>query len=145
MDNQMQLRTFSWNKELETGIEIVDSQHKDFIKNANKFIIKVRFNKANEGMAEEFEFLKDYLLYHFQTEETFLFDSGYPDFTSHQAEHLQIKFETKRIGTIMAFEEDKKKVLDEFTAFINSWIISHIMGSDLKFANYYKNSDNHIK
>lgn len=128
---------FSWKKELETGIEIVDSQHKEFLKHANKFLIKVRAGKIDEGIEEEFEFVRHYLLYHFQAEETFLLDSGYEDYKKHQAEHLELKFRAKE-AELRICNAKGEEVIKEFASFINSWVIQHILKSDLLFASYYK-------
>lgn len=126
-----------WKTELETGIEIVDSQHKEFMKQANKFVIKCLAGKVDEGIREEFDFLENYLQYHFQTEETFLFDSGYPDYEKHQAEHLQLKFKTKQVGSMLE-GDDLEEVLNYFSEFVNEWIVGHIMGDDLDFSNYFR-------
>lgn len=134
---QEELYIYPWSRDLETGIEILDSQHKKFLMHVNQFIIKIRAGKAEEGIIEEFEFIKDYLMYHFQTEETFLFDSNYEGYKEHQAEHLQMKFKTQMIENSLK-EEDPEKVVAEFVTFVNDWVVNHILNSDLKFSKYYK-------
>lgn len=128
---------FAWDSELETGIDIVDNQHREFIKQANAFIIRLWFDKGMEGVAEEYDFIRQYLQYHFQTEETFQFDSGYPAYKEHQAEHLQMKFKAKEVEIMMA-ESTEEEILEKFYDFIKMWVIHHIMDSDLKFSRYYK-------
>lgn len=129
------LRIFPWNKELETNIEIVDQHHKEFLKQANKFIIKVLAGKTEEAVEEEFEFIKDYLLYHFQVEETFQYESGYPEYKLHQAEHLQMKFKTKALE--VAINNKNEGEVDIFVSYINDVIVNHMLDWDLKFIQYY--------
>ncbi|QIB69580.1 hemerythrin family protein [Aminipila butyrica] len=131
------LHTFLWDKKLETDIELVDSQHKEFLKRANTFIIKLLADKPEEGVREAFEFVNDYLQYHFQAEETFLADSGYPAFEEHQAEHQRMRFKSKEMEALIA-EGDCQKITKEFTEFINNWVINHILSSDRRFAIYYR-------
>lgn len=128
---------FVWDKNLETGIPIVDDQHKNFIIHANKFIIRLLSNKGKEGLEEEFDFIRQYLQYHFQTEEAFQFDSGYPGYKEHQAEHLRLKFKEKEVEIMMA-EGTEAEILEKFHAFIEMWVINHIMDCDLKFSLYYR-------
>lgn len=137
---EQELHIYPWSKELETGIEILDSQHKNFLMHANSFIIKTKAGKANEGIREEFEFIKDYLMYHFQTEETFLYENKYDKYGEHQAEHLQMKFKAKMIENALE-EEDPEKVVKEFVEFVNEWVVNHILKSDLEFSRYLNNSD----
>lgn len=132
------LHIFSWTKELETGIELIDKQHKAFLMQANKFIIKILSQKIDEGIKEQFDFLEGYLQYHFQAEESYILDSGYEDYRGHQAEHLRIKFETKKLEEMMYTAKSQEEIADEMMNFINNWIVAHIMDSDLKFAKFYK-------
>lgn len=136
---EQDLHIYPWSKDLETGIEILDDQHKKFLMHANRFIIKIKAGKAAEGIWEEFEFIKDYLMYHFQTEETFLYEKNYDKYGEHQAEHLQMKFRTKMVGNALK-ENDPEKAVKEFVEFVNEWVINHILKSDLEFSRYLKSS-----
>lgn len=126
-----------WSHELETGIELIDSQHKEFLKNANKFIIKLRAEKEVDAAMEEIGFLQNYLLYHFQAEETFQFESGFDNYLKHQAEHKQLTFQVKEMSTKLKVNNFSSQSIDDFCAFINKWVMGHILNSDLEFARYY--------
>lgn len=126
----------AWKKELETGIEEIDRQHKDFLIMANKFIIRYRAEKGSEAALEELEFLKDYLFYHFHVEETFQAESNYPGYLDHQAEHKHLVFKVKEMGYYLN-HSDSSSAVDDFAAFINEWVVGHIYKSDLEFSRYY--------
>lgn len=126
-----------WNEKLTLGIEIVDEQHYEFLKRANKFIIKYLAEKKEEAVKEELEYLQDYLQYHFQTEETFQYESIYPDYLKHQAEHKQLIFRVKEMTIKLLDMENREMIMKDFADFIQDWVINHILTSDLKFANYY--------
>lgn len=134
------MHIISWNKELETGIESIDSQHMQFLKKANKFVIKFLADKKSEAAIEELEFLKDYLLYHFQIEETFQFDSDYPGYLDHQAEHKFLAFRIKEMAIALqeSDSENGEEALARFADFINEWVYGHILNLDLEFAKYYR-------
>lgn len=129
-----------WYKELETGIQIVDEQHKKFFKEANKFAIKYLAEKKSEAALETLEFLQQYLHYHFQTEETFQHESSYPLYLEHQAEHKQLTFKVKTMAVALqtATDDNLEDVMQQFSNFINDWVTKHILDSDLRFSYYYK-------
>lgn len=126
-----------WKKELEIGIELIDKQHKEFLMNANKFIIRVRAQKEIFAIVEELEFLENYLLYHFQAEETFQVQSQYPDYLNHQAEHKFMKFKVREMSTLLTEQNFSEESICMFCKFINEWITNHILNEDLRFSQYY--------
>lgn len=130
----------SWNKELETGIEILDEQHRSFLIKSNKFVIKSLSLNGAEAALEELEYLKDYLFYHFQTEESFMVDSEYPEYGDHQAEHKRLEFQVKEMSILLEEigNDDRQEALERFSGFINEWVVNHIMNLDLKFAKYHR-------
>lgn len=126
-----------WKKELEIGIELIDKQHKDFLMNVNKFIIRVRAKKEVFAITEQLDFLEYYLLSHFQAEETFQFESEYPNYLGHQAEHKHLKFKVKEISILLKTHDFSEASIDEFCKFINHWVVGHMLKGDLDFAKYY--------
>lgn len=136
------LNVIPWNKELETGIEILDEQHMNFFKMSNRFAIKYMANKKTEAVMEELEFLEDYLMYHFQTEETFQIESNYPGYLDHQAEHKRLIFQVKAMSVALknADKSNREKVLQDFAEFVNDWVKKHILNLDLDFSLFYKSS-----
>lgn len=127
-----------WKKELETGIKLIDEQHMEFIKRANAFFIKVRADRQKDAAREQLEFLQNYILYHFQAEETFQVESDYPGYLCHQAEHKSLVFKVKEMSIMLNTSNFSKESVDSFCAFITNWVITHILNYDLGFAKYYK-------
>ena len=126
-----------WDKDIETGIELVDQQHREFIMKANKFIIKVRAEKNIEAAKEEIGFLENYLLYHFQTEEAFQFESHYPDYLNHQAAHKNLKFQVQEMSTKLKVYDFSDEAVIMFYEMVITWIMDHILVMDKDFAIYY--------
>lgn len=125
-----------WNKDLETGIEEIDSQHMEFLIMANRFLIRYRAEKKSEAALEELKFLQEYLLYHFQMEETYQFESQYPEYGDHQAEHKQLGFKVLEVAIALR-DSGNMEAIDNFAVFVNDWVIHHMMVSDLRFTKYY--------
>lgn len=134
------MNIFKWDKKLEFGIELIDNQHKEIIEHVNAFLIAYKCGNAQEKTKECLSFLAQYILYHFQSEEAFQVECGYPGYRDHQARHsylaTQVKFHTVNIEAANFSLESVKAFYD----FLNSWIIDHIMTEDMALAIYYKNS-----
>lgn len=134
------MNIFKWDSKLESGIELIDSQHKEILAHVNAFLIAYKCGETHKKTQECLDFLKNYILYHFQSEEAFQVDCGYPGYRDHQARHsylaTQVKFHTVNIES-SDFSLDSVKA---FYDFMNSWIIDHILVEDMAFVSYYKNS-----
>ena len=63
-----------WDKKYETGIDVIDFQHKILLERTNDLIELVNKNETQDNMFPILIFLEDYTHYHFDTEEQF-FDS----------------------------------------------------------------------
>lgn len=63
-----------WDKKYETGIDVIDFQHRILLERTNDLIELVNKNETQDNMFPILIFLEDYTLYHFDTEEQF-FDS----------------------------------------------------------------------
>lgn len=131
------IRVFPWKKELETGIDTIDKQHMEFLKHANKFMILLSSGKAEEGIKEEYEFLKEYLKTHFETEEAVMLESGYPHLADHAGEHSKLTAQTAKLDHMVRTAEEETMIANVFASFVKDWFISHIMISDKLFSDYY--------
>lgn len=129
---------FKWSHDLDTGIPLVDRQHREIIEAANRFFIRCKCGKDKAAVKDCLAFLQQYILYHFQTEEAFQLDCSYPSYKAHSAHHLaiatQVKFFTVRIES----SDYAPQVINEFYKFLTDWIKSHIYKEDLDFTHYYQ-------
>lgn len=132
------MNLFAWNKGLETGVELLDEQHRNFFKKANAFFIQVRLKQNLSACTEELRFLENYLLYHFQAEEAFMIESSYPDFLRHQAIHGMMKMKAKAVFVQVQQDQYSDSSMQMFAEFIQEWIKGHIFHDDLDFCIFYK-------
>ncbi len=131
---------FGWDKELESGIDIIDQQHKKMIQTANIFFIRYALKKEKEieGAKKELEFLHDYTLYHFQAEEAFQVECGYSGYLEHQAVHKMIAQKLKFLSVELEASNFSKEKMEEFRNFVKTWIVDHVLLEDKKFVQCYK-------
>lgn len=127
-----------WNKDLETGHELMDSQHKELLRAANSFFIKCKMNKHRNAASEHLDFLVNYIQYHFQAEESIHIDSKYPEQKNHHALHKMISFEVTKYTVLLRDSDFAEPVMRQFYEFVIAWIKNHILVKDVEFAKYYQ-------
>ncbi len=123
-----------WNKELELGIPEIDKQHKKLVDMLNNFYTELEEGHKREAAEHFLKELEEYLSYHLDYEENYMEEIGFPELENHKKAHEMFK---------KIFIEEKErylngdeKALREIIAFAFSWLFSHIMKTDRKYAKY---------
>ncbi len=75
-----------WKDELNTGISVIDGQHKRIVTYINQ-LHEVSENGENTGVTEIITALVDYTISHFAFEESLLEDAGYKILPEHVQKH----------------------------------------------------------
>lgn len=129
---------FEWKKEYETGIEVIDEQHKELFKIANEAynllkndIILDKYDKVIEIINK----LLDYCEYHFSTEEKHLLDIGYKKFLSHKVQHEEFIKELRN-ADLEKIDQNQDEYIMKILEFFVKWISEHILARDMDYVNY---------
>lgn len=128
---------FQWDKNLECGIALVDTQHKKLIESANQFFIRHKCGKGREAVKECLGFLEQYILYHFQTEEAFMTECDYPQYRPHQAIHMAVAKEVQFRSVKLEDSGYAAADVEGFYTFLCDWIKDHILVHDMAFSRFY--------
>jgi hemerythrin-like metal-binding protein len=121
-----------WTEEMSVGVQVIDDDHKkliDMLNDLNDGVITGKNNRSLEGVIEG---LLRYTKYHFDREERFFAETGYPGGAAHKAEHDLL---TRRVSNLQTrFEAGQSLELSlEALAFLKDWLTGHIMGSDQRY------------
>jgi len=125
-----------WSKEMELGIPEIDEQHKKLVDMLNEFYHELEEGHRDEAVHHFLEELEKYLQYHFEYEESLLQRINYPDTPNHKKTHEMFKKLYRE--EIEKFLKGDTKALRELVAFTLSWLYTHIMRTDKKYANFMK-------
>lgn len=131
---------FKWDDSLALGIQTIDSQHMDLLRELSKLMDNLSMGYM-ESVRAALEFLQDYTVEHFSQEEKFMLRYLYPDFYAHRDEHshyikkiYDYKIRLRDEGVSEALVEEIKKELGE-------WFVNHIKHTDMRLGAYLKQID----
>ncbi len=124
-----------WESIYSVNVKEIDNQHKKLFSIINHlFEIKKDFSKKNA--IKVIKELKDYGIYHLNTEEKYFKKFNYQDKKLHILQHDMYK------EKIIEFEEKINKskeitVFKELTEFLRNWWLNHIQNSDQQYSKFF--------
>lgn len=127
-----------WKTDLETGLKVIDDQHRELFCRFNKLLAACKAGKGRDEVMKVLLFLNDYIRSHFSEEETLQRQFNYPGYPAHQALHC---------GFIKTVEELERQFKDEgvnvslviqTNQMMVNWLTQHIGRMDQEFAAFVR-------
>ena len=124
-----------WSSRFETGIDLIDAQHQSLFEAINKLADSFRAGNSKSQVKASLDFLVDYTMEHFQSEERFMRDMNYPRLAEHMGQHAQLMEQVRDLQMDLM---DGKPVIMEVTIFLAEWLKAHIHDSDMAYVYFMK-------
>lgn len=129
---------FAWKDSFSSKIEEFDNQHKKLFELGNQlyFLVKNEADQDNyDEIMQTLQDLKEYTLYHFESEEKLMEKYRYPKLFSHKIEHESF---IRKLQELLKkdVDADQVKVTLEIIQFIADWIENHILKSDSQYGEF---------
>lgn len=115
-----------WTQDLESGIPVIDEQHKRIVGFINA-LDHASKTGSTEEVNEVLEGLLDYTITHFEFEEELQEKAGYPFLKAHRRVH---EIFMRKIAGIRERANKGEIVLPELLSMLKVWLSSHIKGDD---------------
>ncbi|MGY4532546.1 hemerythrin [Pseudomonas sp. TE3786] len=126
-----------WQEDLNTGIPIIDDQHKRIVAMINLLIHANENNHSREEVGEVLGELVDYTLSHFAFEEALLEEAGYAFTRPHKRVH---EIFTVRVSEFNMRFQAGEDVTQELINLLSRWLFNHIRNDDKAYAQTVKNN-----
>ncbi len=130
----------NWSSELETGIEVIDQQHRRIVDLINQLYVAQR-DHSREVIGEVLSELVDYTLSHFAFEEELMEEAGYVFGQAHKRVHETF---TRRVSEYRMRFEAGEDVTDELRSMLSRWLFNHIRNDDKAYSESVKWYLNHF-
>jgi len=127
-----------WNNDLSVGIELIDQQHKDWLKHFNDAAESIESNLSASQTVKTLNFLIDYTEVHFSTEEKSMLKNKYPDYEEHKRHHDELRQTLTNLINEYRDEGPTNLLSDSVETLMSNWFIKHIQEIDKKFIDFIK-------
>lgn len=126
----------AWTSNLDTGIEVIDRQHKRIVEYINQ-LHDARLTQNREVIGRIIDDTIDYTLSHFGFEEALIEDAGYEFVRPHRRVH---ELFIKRINEYKKRFDDGENVMEELHSLLSRWLFNHILNDDAAYVAAVKSS-----
>ena len=134
--------SMEWSIDLETGVAVVDEQHREYFNLLNHYLEKATEKTSGSAqgfdLLQKFKFLYEYAEEHFSTEEALMTEARYPDYESHRGEHLHFLKHVEELYSQMKTSGFSSSIGREVNYYIIEWFVEHIRFTDKKLAVFLK-------
>lgn len=121
-----------WKESYELGVCHIDVQHAKLFEIADRAynllindFVTDKYDKIIEILGE----LKEYTVFHFNSEEEYMLSIGYKKFLSHKVEHENFIKEINNIN-LDKIDINQDQSVKEILEFVVDWIDKHILNQD---------------
>ncbi len=127
-----------WNDNLSVGVVEIDNQHKELIKRKHFLDEAIAHGRGAEELDKLCRFLESYIVMHFELEEFYMNQYGYPGYHEHHGIHVDF------IARFFAFKAKIEKqgntdeIVRQVGSFIGDWLSTHILHEDQKLGAFLK-------
>ncbi len=118
----------TWGEKLETGLTVIDNQHKHWVGLINQLDQAMVEGRGLEQLVETLNALLEYTHSHFRTEEVLMERHGYEDLALHRREHRvftdQVEIYRDRL------ELGQNILTVQVMQYMREWLVTHVTGTD---------------
>ncbi len=131
---------YVWRKELEVGVETIDSQHREMFRAFNSLLSEP--GKPDSVVPGEVPwmigFLEDYVVNHFGMEELYMRRHNYPGYAEHKAEHNRFIAMFYDLRDEIDAEGITPAAAQRIAATVGDWLVGHIGVTDRELGKFLK-------
>ncbi len=129
----------NWGPEFETGIDIIDQQHRRIFDYLQEIDHAITAQQAEE-VEKVVRALIDYAISHNTFEESLMENAKYPLLGPHHEVHESFRTRALAYNTRLEKGEDTFRVAREVRTDIALWLMNHIKADDQHYVPYVKKS-----
>lgn len=123
-----------WKESYRIGIDCIDKQHIELFHMTDNLLKAIETNAGKAVYQQTIEFLKSYVVLHFQDEEAYQASVHYSGIEAHKKAHrdftqLVLEYETKLVQS-----DYDIRIVKDLAGTLTAWLIYHVADADQKIA-----------
>jgi hemerythrin len=119
-----------WKDSYSIGVDLIDEQHKELFHRVWEFARVIRSSENWEDRLEQvketMDFMKDYVITHFNDEEEYQEEINYPDIEIHKQAHAKFREGINQYVELFEKEGLTEEKIQEFGGKLMTWLIVHV-------------------
>ena len=128
-----------WNESLASGSTEIDSQHKELFNRVNSLLNALeRGTAGREEVSKIIQYLTEYVVFHFGTEEQHMAKYTYSSMSAHKAQHQQFVKSFMKLKERMLMEGINAGLTEDTKQLVVDWLLNHIKYSDRALGMFLK-------
>jgi|TARA_Y100000310_G_C20681205_1_gene816069 hemerythrin len=132
------MERIEWSDEFNMGVGLFDQQHKALLHLVNRLIDSSGVSDDQAIVADVMAELLRLAYDHFDYEEKFMVQYGYPDYEAHKKQHLDFIHKTQALSE--AAQLRVHGVPEWLLIHVRKWFGEHIREEDMKYKTFLKES-----
>ena len=129
------MEKIAWDETFSVGVRDLDAQHKQIVSLVNILIEMSDTEVDSEIISDTLTKMTQYAIDHFKTEEQYMLEYGYPEYSSQRKQHLE--FKRKTVDLCMETMAHKVTVPTEIFTYLRLWWTNHILQEDMKYKKFF--------
>lgn len=129
----------AWDEGCRVGIQKLDDQHKGLFSTLNK-LHDILMSHGDSALVDtELANLMRQTRAHFETEEKFMLEHGYPGYQMHKVMHELLLQQLEDVLTLESGDYEQPWIERlEHADFLHAWLVAHILDEDKKIGAFLK-------
>ena len=123
-----------WKDNYALGVDQLDSQHRQLL-GATEDLLRAAAQEGQQQCTQckqAVAFLKDYTVVHFQAEEQYMAQTGYPGLEAHRALHREFAENLRQTELELMRQDYRGEAVGKLARDMTRWWMFHIMREDKK-------------
>lgn len=137
------VESIGWTKEFETGVDILDAQHRRYVELLNDYLVKASDSTMAPDdkviqLVEALNVLRQSSEKHFSIEESIMNNAEFPDIEPHQEEHAYFIRHLQELSDNLETNGFSPELSQQVNYYIVEWFIQHILLLDMQLIDFLK-------
>ena len=133
--NGFDMEKITWDESLSVGVRVLDAQHKQIVMLVNTLIEMSDTKVDSEIISDTLTKMTKYASDHFEREEQYMIEYGYPEYSIQKKQHQE--FKRKTVDFCMETMAHKVTVPTEIFSYLKLWWTNHILQEDMKYKKFF--------
>lgn len=133
-----------WSSKFETGVKAIDNDHKALFDEIKQLALVLLEDGDRNAIDRAITCLENYVHEHFNREETFMINAGYPGTEGHIKSHRAL---TRQVALLKKINLKENAEIDpvKLVQFLSDWLSHHIVNIDMAYVPYLQGAANDRK